>query len=199
MLRHVVQDLLDAYRDLRRYLSHELRNPDDAADIAQSSFERVYARAGMVSATLPGDAAGMECPRALLFHTARNLCIDASRRRLTEAAWLQASLHEMADATAPSAEQLALQRQMLARVAALLETLPPRRRDVFILFKLYGYSREEVAAHLGITEAAVAKHVVRATLDCASALAALAASTEPVGFSQLPRHAPLNRQNLHVR
>lgn len=169
MLREVVQELLAAYRDLRRHLAHELRNPDDAADIAQSSFERVYARA-----TTSAGGPGIEFPRALLFHTARNLCIDAGRHRQIEQAWLAASTAGQQDAAAPSAEQVALHRQLLARVAELLEQLPPRRRDVFVLFKVYGYSREEIALRLGITEAAVAKHVVRATLDCAGALANLA-------------------------
>lgn len=171
MLREVVQELLDAYRDLRRHLSRELRNPEEAADIAQSSFERVYHHAA--AATGNARDAGIQRPRALLFHTARNLCIDAARRRQTEQAWLAARTAEYADAAAPSAEQVALQRQLLARVTAVLERLPPRRRDVFVLFKVYGYSREEVAQHLDITEAAVAKHVVRATLDCAAAFAEL--------------------------
>jgi RNA polymerase sigma factor (sigma-70 family) len=170
MLREVVQELLAAYRDLRRHLAHELRNPDDAADIAQSSFERVYSRATASA----GGMEAIEFPRALLFHTARNLCIDAGRHRQTEQAWLAASTAGQQEAAAPSAEQVALQRQLLARVAELLEQLPPRRRDVFVLFKVYGYSREEIAGRLGITEAAVAKHVVRATLDCAGALAELA-------------------------
>lgn len=170
MLREVVQELLAAYRDLRRHLAHELRNPDDAADIAQSSFERVYTRA----TTSAGGLGAIEFPRALLFHTARNLCIDAGRHRQIEQAWLAASTAEQREAAAPSAEQVALHRQLLARVAELLEQLPPRRRDVFVLFKVYGYSREEIALRLGITEAAVAKHVVRATLDCAGALADLA-------------------------
>lgn len=170
MLREVVQELLAAYRDLRRHLAHELRNPDDAADIAQSSFERVYSRATASA----GGMEAIEFPRALLFHTARNLCIDAGRHRQTEQAWLAAAMAEQWDAAAPSAEQVALQRQLLSRVAQLLEQLPPRRRDVFVLFKVYGHSREEIAQRLGITEAAVAKHVVRATLDCAAGLAELA-------------------------
>ncbi|MDO9403056.1 MAG: RNA polymerase sigma factor [Polaromonas sp.] len=170
MLRDVIQDLVTAYRDLRRHLAYELRNADDAADIAQSSFERVFTHA-----TRPGPTGqAIECPRALLFHTARNLCIDAGRRRQTETAWLDSHTALVENSSAPSTEQVALERQLLARISALLEQLPARRRDVFILFKVYGYSREEIAQRLGITESAVAKHVVRATLDCAGALAALA-------------------------
>ena len=44
-LQAVVDDLLAHYSDLRRYLCGRLRNPDDAADIAQSSFAQAYAYA----------------------------------------------------------------------------------------------------------------------------------------------------------
>ncbi|RYF50653.1 MAG: sigma-70 family RNA polymerase sigma factor [Comamonadaceae bacterium] len=121
--------------------------------------------------------APIESPRALLFHTARNLCIDASRRRQTEKAWLDYCTAEMIDAAAPSAEHVAEQRQLVMRISQLLAQLPERRRDVFILFKVYAYTREEIALRLGISESAVAKHVVRATLDCATALADLSSHT----------------------
>ncbi|MCY1443846.1 hypothetical protein D9M71_602810 [compost metagenome] len=44
-LQAVADDLLANYSDLRRYLCGRLRNPDDAADIAQSSFAQAYAHA----------------------------------------------------------------------------------------------------------------------------------------------------------
>jgi RNA polymerase sigma factor (sigma-70 family) len=74
------------------------------------------------------------------------------------------------EASAPSVEEFFLQREIVERVFQRLQQLPARRREVFTLFRAYGYTREEIAARLGITEATVAKHVVRATLDCARML-----------------------------
>jgi RNA polymerase sigma factor (sigma-70 family) len=164
-MRNLIQELVGHYGELRRQLSRDLKDPHQAADIAQSSFERVFAhvsheRGGIV-----------ESPRALLFRVARNLCIDDARRRKVAHEWVarQAGI----PLTAPSSECVASQRQVLARVIAVLESLPPRRREVFLLFRAHGHSRAEIASRLGITEMAVAKHVVRAVLDCSRVFAEL--------------------------
>jgi DNA-directed RNA polymerase specialized sigma24 family protein len=50
--------LLAAYTELHHFLARRLDNPHDAADVEQSSFERVYVQALAASVT---------SPRALLF------------------------------------------------------------------------------------------------------------------------------------
>lgn len=158
MLKQITDELLLAYADLRRYLARELRNAEDAADVAQSSFERtlVHVAANPVSS-----------PRALLFRTAQNLCIDRARHQKVIRAWFEDRGATLAEHAAPSAEHVVAHIQLVRRVTAQLESLPSRRREVFLLFRVYGHSRQEIAAMLGISEAAVAKHLVRATLDCA--------------------------------
>src|SRR5687767_7029729 len=44
-LKELTHELLAAYTELHRFLSHHLDNPHEAADVAQASFERVYAHA----------------------------------------------------------------------------------------------------------------------------------------------------------
>ena len=182
------EELLSHYRDLCRHLTFRLRNPDDAADIAQSSFEQVYAHA----LKLPTRGREIESPRALLFRVAHNLCIDQARHRKIVQAWEEERGALYGSVAAPSSEHLAAHRQLVERVAAHLELLPPRRREVFLLFRAYGYSQAEIAQRLSITEAAVAKHVLRATLDCAKVFGALRAEFSslhepvPVGASVLP-------------
>jgi RNA polymerase sigma-70 factor (ECF subfamily) len=63
------------------------------------------------------------------------------------------------------------QRQVMRRVIETLESLPPLRREVFLLFRAYGFTRTEIAGRLKLSEAAVAKHLVRAALDCSRAFA----------------------------
>lgn len=177
-VREFVDELLGHYRDLQRHLNYQLRNPDDAADIAQASFERVYAN-GLNQASKNGP--GIESLRGLLFRVAHNLCIDEARRRKVSQNWL--TLHGPLEAEwmAPSAEHVVSQRQMVERVAAVLASLPARRMQVFLLFRAYGHSRAEIAQQLGITEAAVAKHLVRATLDCSHALRNLYLDADSAG------------------
>jgi RNA polymerase sigma factor (sigma-70 family) len=164
MSNRIVEELLAAYHDLTRFLATRLGNRHDADDVAQSSFERVYAH---------GLSAAITSPRALLFRTAERICIDAARHREVTRRWKETEGQLLRDANAISAEGLAADRQLIEKIVARLETMPARRRDVFLLFRVYGYSRQEIARRLAISEAAVAKHVVRATLDCARCFADL--------------------------
>src|SRR3989475_8893335 len=104
-MRDLIQELVAHYGDLRRQLTRDLRDPHYAADIAQSSFERVYVhalglRSGKKAETLPD--AGIESPRALLFRVARNLCIDDARKRKTAQEWTRQQM--VVQHSAPSSE-----------------------------------------------------------------------------------------------
>ncbi|WP_454691579.1 RNA polymerase sigma factor [Achromobacter aloeverae] len=171
-MQPLIQELLDHYADLRRYLIHELRDAEQAADIAQSSFERVYARASGTGAHDPESQSTVSIGsiRALLFRVARNLCIDEARHRKVVQGWARTQADTMVTHAAPSCEQLLAQHQVLMRVISTLEALPPRRRQVFLLARAYGYTHAEIAQRLKITEMAVAKHLLRAVLDCSSVL-----------------------------
>lgn len=179
-MRDLVQELVAHYADLRRQLTRDLRDPHYAADIAQSSFERVYAHALKMNKDIRIDAAsdspqgtGIESPRALLFRVARNLCVDDARHRKVAQEWVSTHFSVGSRQTVPSCEFIASQQQVLARVVETLETLPPRRREVFLLFRAYGHTRAEIAQQLGITEMAVAKHLLRAAIDCSRVFATL--------------------------
>ena len=171
-MRELIQELVAHCADLRRQLTRELRDPQHAADIAQSSFERVYAQA----LTNSGDGqAAIASPRALLFRVARNLCIDEARHRQVVQSWAAQQSEFSLQTAAPSCEYVHAQRQVLRRVIAVLESLPPLRREVFLLFRAYGFTRSEISERLKLSEAAVAKHLVRAALDCSRVFAEMRA------------------------
>jgi RNA polymerase sigma-70 factor (ECF subfamily) len=181
-MRDLVQELVAHYADLRRQLTRDLRDPHYAADIAQSSFERVYTaalkargghRADAPSDLLDANANAIESPRALLFRVARNLCVDDARRRKVAQEWAGTHAGIGTQQTAQSSEYVVAQQRVLARVVETMEQLPPRRREVFLLFRAYGHTRSEIAQRLNITEMAVAKHLLRATIDCSRVFAEL--------------------------
>ena len=151
----VVHDLLVHYTDLRRYLCGRLRNPDDAADIAQSSFAQAYAHA------LNAPVANA---RALLFQAARNLCIDQYRRRSTELAALQDWLTR-AEALSPSVEDVMIAREQLQQLIERIERMPRLRREVFVRVRLHGQSHRDVCAALGLSAKSVELHIARAVFD----------------------------------
>lgn len=178
-MRNLIHELVTHYADLRRQLTRELRDPHYAADIAQTSFERVYTQVLEAHAGMPADAAastsgrGIESPKAMLFKVARNLCIDEARKKKVASEWAGSQSAMELHTAVPSSEYLVAQKQMLEKVIKTLESLPPLRREVFILSRAHGYTRAEIAAQLNISEVAVAKHLVRAAIDCSRVFADL--------------------------
>jgi len=145
------------YAELVSFFARSLNSRDAAADVVQESYARVFA---MQSRDL-----AIRDLRALLFRTGKNIVIDDARRRTAEARMLQ-TLAVVAADEAPSPERQVQGRQQLALLSRRLQAMPRKRREVFVLVRIYGFSHAEAAAHMNISEAAIEKHVVRAVCDC---------------------------------
>ena len=68
----------------------------------------------------------------------------------------------MAAADEPSPEQAVAARQAMRRLAAAVDTLPPKTRRAFELHKFEGLSQAETAARLGVTRKTVEKQLAAA-------------------------------------
>jgi len=71
---------------------------------------------------------------------------------------------------APSAEIRLLDQEKVRRIAAVVETMPLRCRQVFVLIKLDELSVGETATRLGISQDMVRKHIRHALQICHQAL-----------------------------
>lgn len=158
------------YRELLNFLAHKVRDRDVASDLAQESYARVYAAER--SGTLVRD------PRALLYRTARNLLTDRYRRDASAAQFLGVDSAELE----PDAQQgpavhepeVALAtRQHFERIAQVVDGLPPRCREAFILVKFDGLTHAETAQRMGISVKTVEMQIqiaLRACWDCMDSL-----------------------------
>lgn len=144
------------YVELVSFFSRSLGDREAASDVVQESYARVLAMGA--TQTVVRDL------RALLYRTGKNIVIDDARRRQAETRMLDTLALVCAD-EAPSAERAVDARRQLERLLGRLSAMPRKRREVFVLVRIYGYSHAEAAAHLGNTEAAVEKHIVRAVAD----------------------------------
>ncbi len=99
-------------------------------------------------------------PRSYAFQTAHSLIL-AHLRRSKIVSIRSASDLELAGAMAdtPTPEQVAEDRDELANVARVLEDLPPKVREVFLLRRVQGLSQRQIAERLGITENSVEKRI----------------------------------------
>ncbi|OBV38708.1 RNA polymerase sigma-70 factor, ECF subfamily [Janthinobacterium psychrotolerans] len=138
-----------------------VRDRDVAADVVQESYARVLAVRN----------AGQDIPepRALLHQTARRLIIDRHRRASVRQHDDFDSLPESEQPAAPAhlePESVYAHEQQALAFAAVIEALPPRCREAFVLNRFDGLSHQEVAEHMGISKNMVAQHIIRAVLAC---------------------------------
>ena len=100
--------------------------------------------------------------------------IDLHRRRVLEAAYLEALAH-LPETLAPSPEERALALEALLLLDAALGGLPAKVRETFMLSQLDGLTYSAIAAQLDISVGAVRKYMLRAALACHAALSPEAA------------------------
>ena len=139
---------------------------EDALDLSQEAFARAYRSR---------DAIDPERPfYAWLYQILRRLCFNFLRDRNTRDRALEAAgswlANDAADRAAPDPAQ-ALEREQRRRlVAAAIETLPAREREVLALREFEGLRYKEIAALVGIPIGTVMSRLYAARQRLARAL-----------------------------
>ncbi len=166
-------------RALRAYLQARFPLLRDADDVIQETYTRV----------LREQAAGrIRHARAFMFTAARNIALDFFRRR--RHVELESITHSAAAnvvETAPHAADAINQQQELEILAAAVQTLPHRCRQVIMLRYLKGSSYKEIAATLGISTETVKTHMAKGVKLCGDYFAARGLLKERNLFSDAAR------------
>ncbi|GMU84600.1 MAG: hypothetical protein AMXMBFR47_44690 [Planctomycetota bacterium] len=144
--------LADRYRAaLVRFARSMIASDAAAEDVAQETLARLSRE------SLPEGP-----PRPWLYRIARNLCLDLLRRRKaspTCGGQLETGLDRARTTAGPLTRVAAIERSDAVRRA--LDALPEEYRAVLILRHVENLAREEIAAVLGISAAAVKGRLVR--------------------------------------
>jgi RNA polymerase sigma-70 factor (family 1) len=135
---------------------------DTAEDIIQESFIILFRELKQQH---------VENPRAFLFRVAKNLAFDHLKHKKVTTNYAQAQ-YPILESTieAPSIEQVMVEHQDIDLMRQVIDELPPRCRDTFILNKIHEMSYNEVAQHTGISESGVEKHIMKGLRHCRSRL-----------------------------
>jgi len=139
---------------LRAWLRSRVAPGIDPDDIIQETYA--------VLASLPG-VEHIQSPRAYAFQTAQSLI----RRHLRRARIVRFEAIDDVDMSVtaldePSPEREVAGRQDMRRLSELVEALPSRCREAFVLRRFEGLSQRDVALRMGISESTVEKHLVQA-------------------------------------
>lgn len=139
------------------YVIRKGHAPDVAEDVAQESVTKLlhYVRQGR-PASLYG----------LALKIAANSLIDRVRGETR----FGAPVDETYACEAPLPDAVVADRQQLRVLSAALEHIPPLRRAVLLRRRVENQSHARIAAELGLSVAAVEKHVVRGLCDLRRAM-----------------------------
>ena len=142
---------------LQGWLRKKLGCAHSAADFAHDTFCRLL--------SLP-EPIELREPRAFLVTTATRLVIDHSRRASIERAYLEtwAILQSEACASSPEQHQEAI--DTLMAIVVLLEGLPEKVRQAFLLSRLEELPQAEIAERLGVSVSMVKQYMARAMMHC---------------------------------
>jgi RNA polymerase sigma-70 factor (ECF subfamily) len=148
-------------RQLTNFLSRKV-GPEDVKDILQETFVRVLRHDRRET---------MADPPSWLRRIALNLARDLVRRRRTEAKYVEfGDLPEGAPCEAARPDESLEADEHWRRLRAAIESLPPRCREVFLLYLFESLTLGEIAGRLGMSRNMAQKHMRLAVRRCLAAL-----------------------------
>ena len=156
------------YMSLRSSLARSVTGmvpPKDVEDIVQETYVRVCQIEQKDE---------IKAPRSYLFRIARNLALDHIKRADTSLVEsVDFSDEAEQDKTLSSVEQLAddvfeqaASNEEFALFCEAVRHLPIQCRRVFVLRKVYGYTQQEIAKSMKITQSTVEKHIAKGMKRC---------------------------------
>ncbi|MGZ5050167.1 MAG: RNA polymerase sigma factor [Methylobacter sp.] len=157
---------LDHQSELQLHLARIVDCPEIAAELVQESFIIFFRESKKQT---------IDHPRGFLFRVAKNLAYDhIKHRKVTENYAQKNDQSVLPDNEFPSAEKLVAIDERLEAIKRILEELPLRTQEIFILNRVYGMTYTEIAKEFAISDSAVEKHMAKALLHCRAQFKTLA-------------------------
>jgi RNA polymerase sigma-70 factor (ECF subfamily) len=154
-----VRELIARYHNvLLSHLRQRLRIADDAADVAQETYIRMLQYEG---------SREVRSPSSLLFRVAINIANDLGRSEQARHAADHCGVDglEIESGLAGPEREVAAA-QDLEQLYRVIEQLPPKCKQVFLLSRVQNMTYPEIACHCGISVKMVEKHISRALNEC---------------------------------
>ena len=154
-----IQEIIRRHHDtLIKFLRRRLSVADDADDVAQETYIRMMKYEG---------SSEIRSPSAMLFRIAVNVANDHGRAAQARCASSHTDIANVELASEqPSAERVVLAGQNLELLFEVIESLPPKCKQVFLLSRAGGMTYPEIARHCGISVKMVEKQISRAIAAC---------------------------------
>lgn len=156
-------NMVEVYRDFKlpllAYFGRRLARPDDAEDLVQDVLMKLLRRGG---------GSDVQNARAYVFQVAANQLRDYIKGEGRIRRDPHAAVDAISPANAPAPlieevdpERIAIGKNELVAVRAALREVGERTSEVFLLYRVDGLKRSEIAERFGISVSMVEKHLAR--------------------------------------
>lgn len=143
--------MLVYYKDIFNFVTKLVGDKKTAKDITQEAYAKCIEL-----------DSNKEINRSFLYKVAKNIVIDESRKnKKISQIEFQEEIYSIPKDEQP--DEIVLETNQYENLMKIVETLPNRSKEAFLLHTIDGYSRKEIAFMMGISPNAVEKHIIRAT------------------------------------
>ena len=149
--------LVENYDDIVKRLRRRVGRVIDPDDVIQEAFLKLQA--------MPSGR-DIRNPRSYVFRVADNLALDLIRNRGVRMRYFSSEEVFEPASDEPSPERITDYRQRLSILKKVIDELPSRQREVFLLHKFDGLTHAEISSRLGISRSAVEKLIMKSLLKC---------------------------------
>lgn len=141
------------YNELVYYVQRMIGDKEKSRDLIQETYMKTIEKSKKIN---------IKNERAFLYKVARNLVVDKARKKQKVfKVEYEESTHFIPKKEQP--EEIVLINSRDEDLKKIIETLPSRSKQAFVLHIMKGYSRQEIAQIMGISVNAVQKHITRGT------------------------------------
>ncbi len=141
------------HKKLYAYLMQLLNSKEDAEEIVQESFIKIWEKRENFLEGYPFDA--------YLFKIAKNSFLNHNRKKVNQRIF-EDYLEYADELSSDNTDDYVIFKETLDIINAIIQEMPPRRREIFNLRKTEGLSRQEIAEKLQISVITVDNQLLKA-------------------------------------
>jgi RNA polymerase sigma-70 factor (ECF subfamily) len=148
------ENLFERYhKKLYAFLMHLFNSKEDAEEIVQDTFIKIWEKREEFIEGYPFDA--------FLFKIAKNAFLNLNRKKVNRKVF-EDHLHFLNELSPDKTDDYIIFKETRDIINAVIDGMSPKRKEIFLLRRIEGLSRKEIAEKLGISIITVDSQLVKA-------------------------------------
>ena len=141
------------HKKLYSFLFHLLNSKEDAEEIVQETFIKIWEKREDFIEGYPFES--------FLFKIAKNAFLNLNRKKVNRRVF-EEHLNLLQEISSEKSDDYIIFKETSDIIDIIISGLPPKRKEIFLLRRIEGLSRQEIAERLGISVVTVDGQLLKA-------------------------------------